>query len=184
MQTVLMGYCVSSKCASPIDIYYVLYTCSHHKCLLHRETQLMSSMCVVVMGQLLSSSSCMKWWWTTFVESRKRIIWNAPITENIPVSSLSESGSSPSASQRQWQPQLAGWITYTLHVSWFGIFSAGTQSTCLTVRFMVLFLSIHLFSGILPSLTCQGLVLTALGRGKWEIYTFSEKPAARDNMLL
>lgn len=101
-----------------------------------------------------------------------------------PVSSLSDSGSSPSASRRQWQPQLAGWITYTLHVSWFGIFSAGTQSTCLTVRFMVLFLSIHLFSGILPLLTCQGLVLTALGRGKWEIYTFSEKPAARDNMLL
>lgn len=39
-----------------------------------------------------------------------------------PVSSLSDSGSSPSASRRQWQPQLAGRITYTLHVSWFGIF--------------------------------------------------------------
>lgn len=51
MQTVIMGYCVSSQCASPHDIYYVLYTCSHHKCLLHREKQLMPSMCGVVMDR-------------------------------------------------------------------------------------------------------------------------------------
>lgn len=180
MQTVIMGYCVSSQCAS-ISPWYLL-------CLVHMQppqmftTQRKTTDAFHVCGcngpsvllplhVVMMNNIC----WET---------WNAPITE-IPVSSLSDSGSSPSAPHRQWQPQLAGRITYTLHVSWFGIFSAGTQSTCLKVRFMVLFcLHFCYFREFYHCSLVKGLFWQLRGRGKWEIRTFSEKPAARDNMLL